>query len=85
MDFELFMERYGYTILFGIFIAIVAAIFGIVLLWVYSMFKILGIAAIAMIGGYLIFSYFIKRRYLDAHGEALGKYFYDPKYGKKRY
>ncbi|AIU69716.1 membrane protein [Thermococcus eurythermalis] len=84
MDFALFMERYGYKILFAIFGGIVLLIFGVVLLSVYSFLKLYGL----LLGGLLlisiaVYAFFAKRRYLNAYGEALGKYFYDPKYGKK--
>jgi len=84
MDFALFMERYGYKILFAIFGAIILVIFGVVALSVYSVLKLYGLIFGAMILlSVAVYAFFVQRRALNAYGEAHGKYFYDPKYGKK--
>ncbi|EEB73299.1 hypothetical protein [Thermococcus sp. AM4] len=84
MDFALFMERYGYKILLGVFAIILIGFFAVLGFWIYAMFKVFGsIAAIAIVG-YFIYAFVVKRRVLDAQAEAHGKYFYDPNYGKKR-
>lgn len=84
MDFSLFMERYGYKILLGLFALILVGFFAFLGLWVYAMFKFLGAIAAVVILGYVIYAFIVQRRILDAQAEAHGKYFYDPNYGKKR-
>lgn len=84
MDFSLFMERYGYKILLGLFALILLGFFAFLGLWVYSMFKFFGGIAAVVILGYALYAFLVQRRILDATAEAHGKYFYDPNYGKKR-
>ncbi len=83
MDFALFMERYGYKILLGIFAAVIIVFLSLIGLWAYALFKMFGAVALAIILGYAIYAFVVQRRVLNAYGEAHGKYFYDPKYGKK--
>ncbi|AFK22353.1 hypothetical protein [Pyrococcus sp. ST04] len=80
MDFDLFMERYGYKLL-GVMVAI------LIILVIGFPLSILGkwflenpyIAPIFVV---LIFiQAFFKRKQLTAYGEAMSKYFY---YDKKR-
>lgn len=83
MDFDLFMERYGYKILFLIFAVFIVALLGILGLAVYSMLKLFGyFGAIALVM-YVTYAFLVKRRVLDAQAEAYGKYFYDSRQGKR--
>ena len=77
MDFALFMERYGYRILLGIFALIMIGFFAFLGFWVYSMFKLFGALAGIMILGYFLYAFLVQRRILDAQAEAHAKYFYD--------
>ncbi|NJE42763.1 hypothetical protein E3E32_06015 [Thermococcus sp. GR6] len=78
MDFYLFMERYGYKILFGIFGLVLLAIFGTLGLYAYAVFKLFDFFA----GGLLllfviVYAFTAGRRVLDAQAKAHAKYFYD--------
>ena len=84
MDFALFMERYGYKILLGIFAAVVIGIIAFIGFWAYTLLKMFGTVGLIVILGYALYAFLVQRRVLDAQAKAHGKYFYDPNYGKKR-
>lgn len=78
MDFDLFMERYGYKILFGLFGLVLLTIFGVLGLYAYAVLRLFGLFA----GGLLlilalVYAFTAGRRVLDAQAEAHAKYFYD--------
>ncbi|WP_258085018.1 hypothetical protein [Thermococcus thermotolerans] len=78
MDFDLFMERYGYKILFGIFGLALIVIFGVLAFSVYTVLRLFGLLA----GGLLllfvvVYAFTVKRRVMDAQAQAHAKYFYD--------
>ncbi|ASJ11763.1 MULTISPECIES: hypothetical protein [Thermococcus] len=78
MDFDLFMERYGYKILFGIFGLVLLMILGVLAFSVYAVLKLFGLFA----GGLLLlfgilYAFTVKRRVMDAQAQAHAKYFYD--------
>ncbi|NJE05882.1 hypothetical protein E3E36_06940 [Thermococcus sp. M36] len=78
MDFDLFMERYGYKILFGIFGAVFLVIIGTLLASFYLMFRFLGYFAAAILIVFLFaYAFTVKRRVMDAQAQAHAKYFYD--------
>ena len=78
VDFDLFMERYGYKILFGIFGLVFLALLGVLLASFYLLFKFLGyFLAGAIIITLLAYAFTAKRRVLDAYAQAHAKYFYD--------
>ena len=78
MDFDLFMERYGYKILLGIFGAVFIVIIGTLLASFYLLFKVLGyFAATLLVVFLIIYAFTVKRRVMDAHAQAHAKYFYD--------
>ncbi|WP_343232453.1 hypothetical protein [Thermococcus sp. 5-4] len=78
VDFDLFMERYGYKILFGLFGLVILTIIGVLALSVYTALRFYGLFA----GGLLlllgaVYAFTVKRRVLDAQAQAHAKYFYD--------
>ncbi|BAD85831.1 hypothetical membrane protein, conserved [Thermococcus kodakarensis KOD1] len=84
MDFALFMERYGYKILLVIMLSIVFGIIGIFVGAVFVTLKSYGL----YVGGMIlivtaIYAFTVRRKYLQSYGDAMGKYFYDPKQGKR--
>ncbi len=83
MDFDLFMERYGYKLLFLLFGLVLAGILSVLGLAVYSMLKLFGYVGAIVLVMYMTYAFLVQRRVLDASAEAHGKYFYDPKQGKR--
>ncbi|ASJ06516.1 hypothetical protein [Thermococcus pacificus] len=84
MDFDLFMERYGYKMLFGLFGLVLLVIFGILGLYVYAVVRLFGL----FVGGLLlvlalVYAFTTGRKLLDARAEAHAKYFYDSRQGKR--
>jgi uncharacterized membrane protein len=78
MDFALFMERYGYSILLLIIAIIIAAIIGVMAFYVYRILKVFGITLGGILLIYLfVLAFGVKRRALDAQARAHAKYFYD--------
>lgn len=78
MDFALFMERYGYNILLLIVGLIIAAIIGVMALYLYRILRVFGIALGGILLIYLfVLAFGVKRRVLDAQAQAHAKYFYD--------
>ncbi|NJE86042.1 hypothetical protein E3E23_09440 [Thermococcus sp. CX2] len=78
MDFDLFMERYGYKILFALFGLVLLAIFGTLGLYAYTVFKLFGFFAgglLLLLG--IVYAFTAGRRILDAQAKAHAKYFYD--------
>ncbi|WP_363316518.1 hypothetical protein [Thermococcus sp.] len=78
VDFDLFMERYGYKILFGIFGLVLLAILGMFGFYVYAVIRLFGLFA----GGLLLLlalvhAFTAGRRVLDAQAKVHAKYFYD--------
>ena len=78
MDFALFMERYGYKIILGIFVLIFLGFIAIPLIgfaWVFKQFGLyIGGIVVVFI---LVQAFFVNRRILDSYGKAHSKYFYD--------
>ncbi|AIF69403.1 hypothetical protein PAP_04960 [Palaeococcus pacificus DY20341] len=85
MDFALFMERYGYKIILGIFALIFLGFIAIPLIsfaWVFKQFGLyIGGIVIVII---LMQAFLVKRRALDSYAKAHAKYFYDDKWYKRR-
>ncbi|WP_370520111.1 hypothetical protein [Thermococcus sp. LS1] len=78
MDFDLFMERYGYKILFGIFGVVLLVIIGTLLASFYLLFRYLGYFAASLVIVFLFaYAFTVKRRVIDAQAQAHAKYFYD--------
>ncbi|WP_342667077.1 hypothetical protein [Thermococcus celericrescens] len=78
VDFDLFMERYGYKILFGIFGIVLLTILGVLAFSAYSILRLYGLFA----GGLfllllVVYALTVKRRVMDAQAQAHAKYFYD--------
>ncbi len=83
MDFSLFMERYGYKALLAIGILIVGGVVAFPVIGLILTFRRFGVYFGAGILVLTLYFMLINRKTLDAYGKAQGKYFYDPKYGKK--
>lgn len=84
MDFALFMERYGYRIILALMALIILGIIGIFVGAVLVTLRLYGL----YVGGIILFitaiyAFTVRRRHLQAYGEAMGKYFYDPKQEKR--
>ncbi|WP_370519563.1 hypothetical protein [Thermococcus sp. JdF3] len=77
VDFDLFMERYGYKILLAIFGMIVAGIFAIIGIWAYVALKYLGLLFGGLIIALVAVRSLMNRRILDAQARVFSKYFYD--------
>ncbi|WP_342764654.1 hypothetical protein [Thermococcus sp. Bubb.Bath] len=84
VDFALFMERYGYKILLAIGALVVLAIFGTFVAGILAMMKIYGviIGAIILVGA-AFYAFTVTRRSSQAYADAMSKYFYDPKQGRR--
>ncbi|ASJ14672.1 hypothetical protein A3L10_05815 [Thermococcus radiotolerans] len=77
MDFDLFMERYGYKILLGIFGMIILGMFAIIGIWVYAALKYLGLLFGGLILMLVVVRSLVNKRVLDAQAQVFSKYFYD--------
>ncbi|MCD6143310.1 hypothetical protein [Thermococcus sp.] len=85
MDFDLFMEKYGYKILLGIVAAVIIGLFAIPALGIARLIRTYGLEVGLM---FLIvaaaYGFIVWRRSAEAYAKAHGKYFYDDKWYKKR-
>nr|WP_148883743.1 hypothetical protein [Thermococcus aciditolerans]QEK15874.1 hypothetical protein FPV09_06740 [Thermococcus aciditolerans] len=77
MDFDLFMERYGYKILLGIFGMIILGMFAIIGIWAYVALKYLGLFFGGLVVALVAVRSLVNRRILDAQAKVFSKYFYD--------
>ncbi|AEK72931.1 membrane protein, conserved [Thermococcus sp. 4557] len=77
MDFDLFMERYGYKILLGIFGMIILGMFAIIVIWAYVALKYLGLFFGGLIVALVAVRSLVNKRILDAQARVFSKYFYD--------
>ena len=84
MDFDLFMERYGYKVLLAVFVGVALIVVGIPIVGFILSVRTMGYVGGAMLIAVLVYALVVNRRVMDSYAEAQGKYFYDPKYGKKR-
>ncbi|AAL80799.1 hypothetical protein PFDSM3638_03380 [Pyrococcus furiosus DSM 3638] len=82
MDFALFMEKYGYKILGLLLVIIVIVVLAFPFLGLLKFLRENWEVAGVLILLILITSFF-RRKYYQAYGEALGRYFYDDKFGKR--
>ncbi|WP_235507096.1 hypothetical protein [Thermococcus barophilus] len=85
MDFELFMERYGYKLLLGLMALVVIVVVGIPILgYIYFLrrysWEIGGLMLIIVV----VYAFSVRRKVMDAYAQAHGKYFYDDKWYKRR-
>ncbi len=84
MDFALFMERYGYKLLLAIGALVVLAIFGTFVAAILAMIKVYGLYIGGIIlAGAAFYAFTVSRRSSQAYADAMSKYFYDPKQGRK--
>ncbi|GEM_PF-712757 len=85
MDFDLFMERYGYKILLGIIAVVIISLLAIPILGIAELIRMYGleIGLITIIVS-AVYGFTVWRRFNEARAEALGKYFYDDKWYKRR-
>ncbi|NJE30492.1 hypothetical protein E3E38_05440 [Thermococcus sp. 18S1] len=77
MDFDLFMERYGYKILLGIFGMIILSMFAIIVIWAYVALKYLGLFFGGLIVALVAVRSLVNKRILDSQARVFSKYFYD--------
>ena len=77
VDFDLFMERYGYKILLGIFGMIILGMFAIIVIWAYVALKYLGLLFGGLILMLVAVRSLVNKRVLDAQARVFSKYFYD--------
>ncbi|WP_238515827.1 hypothetical protein [Thermococcus sp. 4557] len=77
VDFDLFMERYGYKILLGIFGMIILGMFAIIVIWAYVALKYLGLFFGGLIVALVAVRSLVNKRILDAQARVFSKYFYD--------
>ncbi|WP_342781698.1 hypothetical protein [Thermococcus aciditolerans] len=77
VDFDLFMERYGYKILLGIFGMIILGMFAIIGIWAYVALKYLGLFFGGLVVALVAVRSLVNRRILDAQAKVFSKYFYD--------
>jgi predicted lipid-binding transport protein (Tim44 family) len=84
MDFDLFMERYGYKILLVLGALVVLAIFGTFVAGILAMMKVYGLyVGLAILVGAAVYAFTATRRSSQAYAEAMSKYFYDPRQGRR--
>lgn len=85
MDFDLFMEKYGYKILLGIVAVVIIGLFAIPALGIARLIRTYGLEVGLM---FLIvaaaYGFIVWRRSAEAYAEAHGKYFYDDKWYKRK-
>ncbi|ASJ03967.1 hypothetical protein [Thermococcus barossii] len=77
MDFDLFMERYGYKILLALFGLVVAGMFAIIGIWAYVALKYLSLLFGGLVLMLVVIRSLVSRRVLDAQAQVFSKYFYD--------
>ncbi|WP_346765148.1 hypothetical protein [Thermococcus sp. 18S1] len=77
VDFDLFMERYGYKILLGIFGMIILSMFAIIVIWAYVALKYLGLFFGGLIVALVAVRSLVNKRILDSQARVFSKYFYD--------
>ncbi|AEC52771.1 hypothetical protein PNA2_1856 [Pyrococcus sp. NA2] len=87
MDFELFMEKYGYKILGTILALTIGGIF-VYLFW--GLIKTLrftygeiGLMFVVTLIVLVLIRMLFTRKYYEAYGNAMARYFYDDKFGKR--
>jgi len=85
VDFDLFMEKYGYKILLGIVAVVIIGLFAIPALGIARLIRTYGLEVGLM---FLIvaaaYGFIVWRRSSEAYAEAHGKYFYDDKWYKRK-
>ncbi|WP_048146712.1 hypothetical protein [Pyrococcus abyssi] len=77
MDFALFMEKYGYKILLALVFLVVFGIFGVTIFGLIKATKTYGVAFGVLLLVLIFVRMLVNRRYYEAYGEAMAKYFYD--------
>ncbi|MFA4719756.1 hypothetical protein [Pyrococcus kukulkanii] len=82
MDFDLFMEKYGYKLLGLGIVILIAVVLGFPLYALWRFIKEYPEMTLTILIIIIITSVFL-RGYFKAYGEAMGKYFYDDKFGKR--
>jgi len=83
MDFSLFMERYGYKALLAVGVMIVIGVVALPIIGLVVTVKRFGVYFGAGLLVTVLYFMMLNHKVLNAYGKAQGKYFYDPKYGKK--